>query len=75
MNGGIGIKDPTLVNEALGAKLLWRMISGDYANWKKALVNKYFQKDRLRGVDLPIGSSYGFTIWKLLKESLPLLQS
>jgi hypothetical protein len=32
MNGGLGIKDPTLVNVALGAKLLWRMISGDYTN-------------------------------------------
>jgi hypothetical protein len=32
MNGGLGIKNPTPVNVALGEKLLWRMISGDYTN-------------------------------------------
>jgi hypothetical protein len=36
--------------------MLWRMISWDYTNWKKALVNKYFQQDHLKGVELPIGA-------------------
>jgi hypothetical protein len=75
MHGGLGVKDPTLANLALGEKMLWRMISGDYANWKKTLVNKYFQRDRLRGVEIPIGPSSISPIWKSLQVSLPLLQS
>jgi hypothetical protein len=74
-NGGLGIKDPMLANLALGAKMLWRMIMGDYVNWKKALVYKYFQRDHLRGVELPIGPLIGSPIWKLLQVSIPLLLS
>ena len=28
LNGGLGIKDPEQMNKALGAKLVWRMVSG-----------------------------------------------
>jgi hypothetical protein len=75
MHGGIGVKDPTLANLALGEKMWWRMILRDYFNWKKTLVNKYFQRDRLIGVELPIGPSSRYPIWKFLQASLPLLQS
>jgi len=33
--GGIGIKDPTLMNLALLSNLLWWLITGIYDWWKK----------------------------------------
>jgi hypothetical protein len=41
-HGGLGIKDPTLMNLALGAKLLWQLITRTYDWWKKILHKKYF---------------------------------
>jgi len=38
--GGLGIRDPTLVNLALGANLLWRSITGKLTWWKRAPINK-----------------------------------
>jgi len=36
--GGLGIRDPTLVNLALGANLLWRSITGKLTWWKLDLL-------------------------------------
>jgi hypothetical protein len=35
--GGLGIKDLTVMNFALGEKLLWRLISSTVDWWKKIL--------------------------------------
>jgi hypothetical protein len=37
---GLGIRDPKLVNIALGTKLLWRMVMGKNKWWKKSLMKK-----------------------------------
>jgi hypothetical protein len=74
-NGGLGIRDPERINLALGAKLIWRVITGEKEWWKKSLCNKYLSKVRKRcveGVDL--GKS-GSPIWKLIQASVPLIQS
>jgi len=36
--GGLEIKDPTLMNLALGANLIWRMILGQPYWWKKIFI-------------------------------------
>jgi hypothetical protein len=40
-HGGLGVKDPKLVNIALGSKLLWRLIKGNKEWWKSAIIKKY----------------------------------
>ena len=52
-HGGLGIMDPSLSNIALGEKILWRLVTGRQAWWKKVIVHKYLGGDRLRGVDSP----------------------
>ena len=45
-NGGLGIRDPKMINLALRAKLIWRVIKGEKEWWKKDLCNKYLSKVR-----------------------------
>jgi hypothetical protein len=71
----LGVKDPILANLALGEKMLWRMITKYYTNWKKEMVFKYFHGDRLRGVELHINTTTSSLIWNFLQASIPLLQS
>jgi hypothetical protein len=73
-HGGLGVKDPILANLALGSKMLWRMITREFDWWKKSLIFKYFQKDRLRGLENQQLHPNGSPIWKLLQASFPLLQ-
>lgn len=67
----MGIQDPILVNIVLGASLLWRMTTGNYAWWKKAPVCKHFHQNRKRGVKLNPSHPLGSPIWKLSAASLP----
>ena len=34
---GVGVRDPNKMNLALGAKILWRILSGKEAWWKEIL--------------------------------------
>jgi hypothetical protein len=75
IHGGLGIRDPTLSNIALGAKILWRLVIGKQEWWKKVPVQKYLEGDQLRCLDTTPPTQPGSPIWKLLKASLPLFQS
>jgi hypothetical protein len=52
--GRLGIKDPTIMNMALGAKLVWKLISRKLEWWKKVLLTKYFQGNGKRCIDSPL---------------------
>lgn len=39
--GGLGIKNPSWKNEALGGKLVWRMYNEKDSKWAKILHHKY----------------------------------
>lgn len=41
-HGGLGITEPKLMNIAMGARLLWRLVAGNMAWGKQALWKKYF---------------------------------
>ena len=43
-NSGLGIRDPGLMNNALGAKLVWRMNIGEKEWWKEVIRKKYIKK-------------------------------
>jgi hypothetical protein len=44
--GGLGIRDPTAMNVAMGDKLLWRLIMSNLAWWKNILWKKSFKETR-----------------------------
>ena len=63
------------MNEALGMKIVWRLVTGKESWWKKILINKYMDgsKEKLRKGINPIRQS--FQIWKLVKKVIPLMRS
>lgn len=41
MEGGLGLKDPYILNQVMGANLWWRWIGGGRDLWKKIWKRKY----------------------------------
>jgi hypothetical protein len=39
---GLGIRDPSIMNLALGKNIIWRIIIGKYDWWKSVLHKKLF---------------------------------
>ena len=72
-NGGLGIRDQGKVNQALGAKLVWRMIAGGKEWWIEAIRRKYIKRKKSRILDLPWGGK-GTSIWNQLKNSAGLIK-
>ena len=44
-NGGLGIRDQGKMNQALGEKLVWRMIVGGKEWWIEAIRKKIYIKE------------------------------
>jgi hypothetical protein len=40
--GILGMKDTSLMNIEMGAKMIWRLITGKLDWWKKIISKKYF---------------------------------
>jgi hypothetical protein len=74
-NGGLGIRDPGLSNLAMGAKILWNLVSRKNDWWKRILQKKYLVGSRLRCLDQRHSLDSGSPIGKLLSASIPLIQS
>eukprot|EP00253_Pinus_taeda_P024197 PITA_24197 len=59
--GGLGLRDPEILNKVLGAKLWWRWLSGGNDLWKTIWKEKYNMPDSaveiLRRRETPKGSS------------------
>jgi hypothetical protein len=68
-------RDPTLMNNSLGAKLAWHLITGNPNWWKLALLDKYFHSSRPQCFDGSIPSLPGSLIWYLLINFTPLIKS
>ena len=52
-SGGIGIRDLGRMNQALGEKLVWRMIRGGKDWWIEAIRRKYIKRKKSRIIGLP----------------------
>ena len=72
--GGIGIKEPALMNRAMVAKIFWILLFGEDGWWKIVLRKKYFYIPILRCSDHKEGDKYGSLIWILCSVSLALIQ-
>ena len=64
----MGIKDLTLQNKALGAKLVWRMIKNPKAKWVKILRYKYLLGEEEESVCRSDNYPTGSRIWNFIKE-------
>jgi len=51
--GGLGIREPGVMNITMGAKFLWIIIIGKSTWWKSALFKKYFTSSRHRYLENP----------------------
>jgi len=70
LEGGLSLKNTKVQNLALGAKLLWYIVSGDTTWCKEALWKKYFRGTRKRCVENPPIEPKGSPIFNLCKKAI-----
>eukprot|EP00253_Pinus_taeda_P005455 PITA_05455 len=72
--GGLGLRDPEILNKVLGAKLWWRWLQGGSDVWKKIWNYKYNMpeqiEEKLKIQNIPHGSS----IWNLASQNRELIK-
>jgi hypothetical protein len=68
---GLGIRDLELDKIALGAKILWILISGNKEWWKTTIFKKYKMGTRKICIDQEQVSHNGSPIWKIFHSSIP----
>ena len=73
--GGAGIRDPTMMNLALGAKILWRIVFGEKVWWKEILWKKYMKEARKIYVDEYPLTGKGSPIWNLCKKAAYIIKN
>ena len=72
--GGLQIRNLTIQNQALGAKLLWQIISGK-ESWSKAALRKnYFTGTRKRCLDSQPPTRSGSQVYNLCRKALDALK-
>ena len=62
------------MNMALGAKIIWQMISGNRSWWKDALRKKYLNGNRDRRLTFIPNNQNVSPIWKLCQKSAFIIQ-
>eukprot|EP00253_Pinus_taeda_P006547 PITA_06547 len=65
--GGLGLRDPEILNKVLGAKLWWRWMRGGNNLWKKICTQKYNMPTTFEGILRAEETPKGSTIWELAK--------
>ena len=71
--GGLGIRDPGMVNHVMGSKLVWWFIYGRKEWWKEVLWKKYLKKPRIWSLDIEWKGS-GSSVWNLCKKYVGLIK-
>jgi len=70
--GGLGIREPHLLNLALGAKIVWNLFTHKKEWWAKVIIKKYLQGNHAQN-DPENWKGKGSPIWNLIKISAPLI--
>ena len=68
-HGGLAFRDPKFTSKAMGAKLIWRLVTGKKEWWKEVLRKKYIKKPRTKMLDGE-WKGKGTTLWQLCKDSI-----
>eukprot|EP00253_Pinus_taeda_P004331 PITA_04331 len=71
--GGLGIRSPKILNLAFGVKMVWRLITGPMAWWKKVLEIKYLNFPRQQLLDSNMPNRDSTKIWRLCKKALLIM--
>jgi hypothetical protein len=71
LEGGLNFKNAHVQNLALGAKILWNLITGKPTWSKKALWKKYFRGPRERCIERPCLEKRGSPIFSLCQKTMP----
>lgn len=61
------------MNLALGAKLIWSLLSNSNEWWKKEFIGKYFHKNIFLKPENESREGHGTKIWKLCKTTIPFM--
>eukprot|EP00253_Pinus_taeda_P007860 PITA_07860 len=69
--GGLSIKIPSLSNQALGLKLIWKIISSKGSWWVETIKRKYFSGPNSNILNDPIIDRPCTPVWRLIKKVLP----
>jgi len=71
--GGLGIREPHLLNIALGEKVMWNLLTHEEDWWAKIITKKYFQSNISQLIDPEKWKGRGSPIWNLIKILAPLI--
>eukprot|EP00253_Pinus_taeda_P008659 PITA_08659 len=69
--GGLSIKIPSLSNQALGLKLIWKIISSKGSWWVETIKRKYLSGPNSNILNDPIIDIPYTPVWRLIKKVLP----
>ncbi|XP_059068593.1 uncharacterized protein LOC131859082 [Cryptomeria japonica] len=73
LEGGAGLRKMDFHNQALGAKLAWKMYSQPHKTWCKIMVAKYLDSTEAERIFTVANSIKGSPIWKHIWESGSIL--
>lgn len=65
--GGLGLRDPYILNYVMGAKLWWKWIQGGEGLWKKLWEKKYEMTRSPKGKLRSQSEKKGSAIWNMAK--------
>jgi hypothetical protein len=71
---GLGIKDPEVANTTMGAKLLWRILTGKKDWWKMTITKKYRLGGRKRCMDNTPDPHPGSQVFKIIRVTIPFFK-
>eukprot|EP00253_Pinus_taeda_P010548 PITA_10548 len=69
--GGLSIKIPNFSNQAMGLKLIWKIITSKGSWWVEAVKRKYLNGPSSNILNEPIPDRPCTSIWHLIKKVLP----
>eukprot|EP00253_Pinus_taeda_P032656 PITA_32656 len=69
--GGLSIKIPSFSNQAMGLKLIWKLISSKGSWWVEAVKRKYLSGPSSNILNEPIIDRPCTPVWRLIKKVLP----
>ena len=73
--GGLGLRDPGILNKVLGVKLWWRWMRGGNDLWKRIWTQKYHMASTTEGILRLEETPKGSTIWELASQSRNIINN